>query len=338
MDGTSHRSRVERPVRRALLLGGSDYKLLGAGSTPAPLSSPAYDLAALYLSLTSPVAGLFNPENVYLEHDVSRADAAKAIQALVGETPARPNDLLLFYFSGHALSLGDSERAAFCFSDSKHGDQAISGLGFETVFEMLNQTFGEVAIVLDCCFSGRMATFVEGPRAKPRRYLLASSGPDGAAQGISNRLSVFTDALCRVLSSPTLESGPARRHIDDVATDVSKALERQEEHKPSFHCSPQTRSFPIIATQPRSNFTLVRTAGPPIVDVGPSEPFSCRDNILCAPSTDETLDILRRSWRGEPLRFKTREPVDVVEAPNPVHLYRCHARAWAWIRSAPEQA
>lgn len=133
-------------LRRALVVGIDNYPsfgdLHGCVNDAVALSpllarneddSPNFEVR----TLTAPVGG----------GHVSRDD----LLAAVGMLFAPGADMSLLYFAGHGSQVADGADVTLVTSD---GTEQTPGVRFSEVLERVNGCAQEVAVILDCCFSG----------------------------------------------------------------------------------------------------------------------------------------------------------------------------------------
>ncbi|MBI4784788.1 MAG: caspase family protein [Oscillatoriophycideae cyanobacterium NC_groundwater_1537_Pr4_S-0.65um_50_18] len=78
-----------------------------------------------------------------------------SLQQIVAE--AKPQDTVLFYFSGHGILDDDSHQAVLCLTDTRKQALAETGLSVEALLNLLNQCAAHQQLVwLDACHSGSM--------------------------------------------------------------------------------------------------------------------------------------------------------------------------------------
>lgn len=76
---------------------------------------------------------------------------------------AKPQDTVLFYFSGHGVLDPETHQAFLCLTDTDRDDLTRTGLGVQTVLNLLNQCQAHQQIVwLDACHSGGMTLRAAG--------------------------------------------------------------------------------------------------------------------------------------------------------------------------------
>ncbi|MBD2594867.1 SUMF1/EgtB/PvdO family nonheme iron enzyme [Nostoc spongiaeforme FACHB-130] len=186
----------------ALLIGISEYE---PGLTPLP--NAVNDVEAMRRVLVNPEMGDFAPENVTVLRNPQRQEMEDAIYNLYAH---RDNDdLLLFYFSGHGVTV---ESGDFYFSTSitrKNQNKLIptTALAGTNVHSWMNQSKSKrQVVILDCCFSG---AFAKGLTAKDidnidleqklggegRAILTASSSTQYAFESDGLNLSIYTHYL-----------------------------------------------------------------------------------------------------------------------------------------------
>jgi len=80
-------------------------------------------------------------------------------------TAAKPQDTVLFYFSGHGMLEPSSQQAVLCLTDTQKDDLLGTGLGLQTLLQLLGNCAAHQQLVwLDACHSGGMT--LKGARGK----------------------------------------------------------------------------------------------------------------------------------------------------------------------------
>ncbi|MBE9208356.1 SUMF1/EgtB/PvdO family nonheme iron enzyme [Nostoc sp. LEGE 06077] len=186
----------------ALLIGISEYEL---GLTPLP--NAVNDVEAMRRVLLNPEMGDFAPENVTVLKNPQRQEMEDAIYNLYAHRDK--DDLLLFYFSGHGVTV---ESGDFYFSTSitrKNQNKLVptTAVAGTSVHSWMNQSKSKrQVVILDCCFSG---AFARGLTAKDidnidleqklggegRAILTASSSTQYAFESDGLDLSIYTHYL-----------------------------------------------------------------------------------------------------------------------------------------------
>ncbi|MDC0720175.1 caspase family protein [Nannocystis bainbridge] len=158
--------------RIALIVGVSHYTGL------APLPNSLRD-AAMLVSVLQHVAGF---DDVQLLQDPDERRLGEAVELLFNDRA--PEDLLLFYFSGHGVK---DDRGLLFFAvpeTRRHANGELvrsSAVSSRHVHDVMNNSRSRrQVVILDCCFSG---AFADGTHAKDggRVDLRESMGGEGRA-------------------------------------------------------------------------------------------------------------------------------------------------------------
>ncbi len=142
--------------RYALLVGVSNYD-----SDFTSLPSAVKDVRALQRVLLNPDIGGFFDADVTALVDCDRQTIDRAIYSLFAER--KPDDLLLFYFSGHGVTdnRGDFYLASKIANKKELPPTAVSAM---YIHDQMNKSRSQrQVIILDCCHSG---AFSKGMTAK----------------------------------------------------------------------------------------------------------------------------------------------------------------------------
>lgn len=171
----------------------------------AALASPAEDATELAELLAHPDCGRFDTT---LHLEVGAAELRRHIGEFFGA--ATPEDVLLFYYSGHGMK-DDLEGSLFlCGVDSEQGLIRSTGVASSLLVSEMNASLArQQIVVLDCCYSG----------ALPRGVVLKSPGsPD-----IPSALGEVTAGKGRVVLTASSSVQYAREAIDPT-TGRSRSL------------------------------------------------------------------------------------------------------------------
>lgn len=192
-------------VYRALLVGQS-Y----AESAMPPLEGPENDIKALRECLRG-----FDgtPYEVNVRRDVS----AEALLAAIDETfgAAKPEDVSLFYYSGHGAASGDdAQRGALV---------GASGEDYVTANQLraaLDAVPGRKIVVIDACYSGNMLSESAGTAS-----MEAASDQSGAERFVDDFVSAFSVRKRRGLAADgyfvlTAAADNEESYEDDVGDGV----------------------------------------------------------------------------------------------------------------------
>ncbi|WYL96064.1 MAG: SUMF1/EgtB/PvdO family nonheme iron enzyme [Gloeotrichia echinulata IR180] len=137
----------------ALLIGISEYE---PGLTPLP--SAVKDVEAMRRVLVNPDMGGFAAEDVTVLKNSQRQEIAEAIEELY--TKCQKDDLVLFYFSGHGVTVENGDFYFLTRSTKKNQGKLItaSAVPARDVHNWMNNSKSRrLVIILDCCFSGAFA-------------------------------------------------------------------------------------------------------------------------------------------------------------------------------------
>ncbi|AFY45878.1 caspase family protein [Nostoc sp. PCC 7107] len=212
----------------ALLIGISEYE---PGLTPLP--NAVNDVEAMRRVLVNPEMGDFAPENVTVLQNPQRQEMEDAIYNLYAHRDK--DDLLLFYFSGHGVTV---ESGDFYFSTSitrKNQNKLVptTAVAGTSVHSWMNQSKSKrQVVILDCCFSG---AFAKGLTAKDidnidleqklggegRAILTASSSTQYAFESDGLDLSIYTHYLVEGIEKGLMWLMPLKRKLNNHIWSIS---------------------------------------------------------------------------------------------------------------------
>lgn len=223
-------------TRSALLIGSTRYE----DRTLSQLSAPAGDLEALASVLRTPSLGEFGVEVML---DRTWAEVMESVARFFKR--GRPDDTLLFYFSGHGLL--DQKRRLY-FASTNTDTHLLSGSAVAASFvreEMDQCRSARQVIVLDCCHGGAFSAMAKGAlnqridtelnfatevEGRGRVVLTATAATEYAFEGTKllgrPRRSVFTHHVVEGLRTGDADlDGDGRITADELYTYVWKKVQ-----------------------------------------------------------------------------------------------------------------
>ena len=186
----------------ALLIGVSEYQ---PGLNPLPAA--VKDVEAMRRVLVNPETGGFADEDITVLKNPQPQDIRNAIYNLFANR--RKDDLVLFYFSGHGIK-DDRGKLYFSTRATKKDNGKLvkpSAVAASVLHESINDSRSQrQVIILDCCFSGAIATGMtvkddgsvnlqEQLGGKGRAILTSSSSTQYSFEQEGSELSVYTRYL-----------------------------------------------------------------------------------------------------------------------------------------------
>ncbi|MEV6303476.1 FxSxx-COOH system tetratricopeptide repeat protein [Actinoplanes sp. NPDC051861] len=210
-------------MHRAFIVCNSVYE-----SDPASfdrLLGPRSDGPRLWQALTDPVTGMFRHENVRAIPEGTAGAILEEAERFFSES--EPDDVVLFYFSGHGWR---SNRQLFlCARNTRVNGLQATGVPDDTLNRMVDACAARSKIiVLDCCYSGAY----KGRQAAERfagqgRFVLAASPPNQLVKDAERdgQLSPFTKALVDGLTGGAQDrDGDGLVDLDDLHAFLVGAL------------------------------------------------------------------------------------------------------------------
>lgn len=134
---------------RALLVCNSTYPNDPHGLPT--LRGPQRDGLVMWSALTNPHSGLFAPENVKVLFEADRETILNTTHDFFERSGL--SDILLFYFSGHAVLAGTD--LYFCGRDARTVQIATYGVRAADVSASMEKSrASNIVVLLDCCYGG----------------------------------------------------------------------------------------------------------------------------------------------------------------------------------------
>jgi len=129
-------------------------------------------------------------------------------------------ELVIFYYSGHALKNDDQTRLYLGTSSVNPARPDITGIDVEKLFsEYLNTT--PLLAILDCCFAGKAFDFIRG---RHNSYIMASSLPyETSKYPVDEEGSAFTTCLLHTINNG-IESAGEHLTINELFDETQRKL------------------------------------------------------------------------------------------------------------------
>ncbi|MFQ5799899.1 MAG: caspase family protein, partial [Bacteroidota bacterium] len=218
-------------TRWALLVGIANYPPV-EGFEIQDLKAPVKDANAFAAFLKDPEKGGFDADHVFTltDEEATRRNILITFNEIAKR--AAPEDMVIFYFSGHGTRLSDSETSYLIPYDHDLRDLGTTGIDFDDLAEKIRKMeASKVVVILDACNSGGVKQ--EGAKAAAsagivKRYLDAFQESEGRALLLSSdesevsweteQYGVFTHFLLEGLD------GKADENDDGIVTFMEAAL------------------------------------------------------------------------------------------------------------------
>jgi caspase domain-containing protein/pentapeptide repeat protein len=245
-------------VYRALLVCNSTFPADPAGLHR--LRGPQRDGLVLWNALVDRETGRFSQENAQVIFEGSRDDVAGAVESFF--TAAGPDDVLLFYYTGHGRR--HSGELVLCCRDTVTSRPMSTGLGCDALNKVIRTSSARaVVVVLDCCFGGAFKgeDSIEDDLAGTGRFVIAaaSAAEEANDADTDGHASPFTAALAYGLTGGA----------PDADQDGLVCLEDLFAYL--------TTALPVTCPRPRRNFD--GTGSIPIAIRPPSQFSVARDGV-----------------------------------------------------------
>jgi uncharacterized caspase-like protein len=202
----------------AVVIGNGLFPNEPDKKTWADLKCPKNDIEGLAKLLVNPEIGHFLPENVNVLLDKTSDDIMAAIYAVFDK--AEFNDLILIYYSGHGVQVGESPATLYLAAHNTVIEKAfLTAVPIARLRDLMDIKVSskKIILILDCCYSGDAGKSfackgsTEGELAQQLAeqakgiYLLAAAGSTVAWE--REHYSLFTQYLIE-----GLETGDADIH------------------------------------------------------------------------------------------------------------------------------
>lgn len=208
--------------RVALVLGNSAYR--GAPAL-ANAATDAGDVAAALQALGF---------RVYLGQDLTRDSALRLVQSFA--EAVGPEDLALFYFSGHGVQIG-AENYLLPIDADGRDEAALTGssLRLQAILRTMELRAGQRIVLLDACRTNPFAAATSRSLGAPTRglarveagvgsFIAYATQPGNVAYDGQGRNSPFTTALLSHLDQPGADIHEMMRQVrTDVVTATGSA-------------------------------------------------------------------------------------------------------------------
>ncbi|WP_225727910.1 MULTISPECIES: type VII secretion protein EccCb [unclassified Nocardia] len=215
----------------------------------ARLYAPVSDARELRNLLRDPEIGAFQPAEMLVNE--SKAEIERSIERMFRS--AGPQDLVLFYYSGHGFRT--SRNLYLATSNTDPNLPSSSAVSSSFVKELIRESDAAAKIILlDCCYSGAflgndVIKAAGGVDDGVGEHLVTGDGicvmtactgvqqaEDGNHGGTGSSLSVFTAAIVNGITTGLADTGTGRISTHDLWTYVSDEVRRNTDRQtPSLY-------------------------------------------------------------------------------------------------------
>ena len=249
----------------ALLIGVSEYQ---PGLNPLP--SAVRDVEAVRRVLVNSEMGDFADSNVTVLKNPHPQDIRNAIYDLFANR--QKDDLLLFYFSGHGIK-DDKGNLYFSTCDTRKDNGKLvtpSAVAARALHDSINDSRSQrQIIILDCCFSGAIATGMsvkddgsvnvqEQLGGKGRAILTSSTSTQYSFEQQDSELSIYTRYLVEGIDTGAADKdGDGQISIDELHEYAnSKVREASPAMTPEFYPVKEGHKI-LLAKSPKDDPILI---------------------------------------------------------------------------------
>jgi hypothetical protein len=262
-------------VYRALIVCNSRFD---DTSSFAELYGPKIDGMLLRDALTDHDAGLFDKQDIRLLVEEGSLEAGRAIDDFF--SAAEPDDILLFYYSGHGRV--QNQQLFLCSKNTISGRLHSTAISGSTLNAIVANSFAQAKIIiLDCCFSGflREKGLTDSVAGTGRYVIGAASATERATDGsLRGTASPFTRMLSEALVSKAKDRD-ADGFID--LDDVYQYLESAPYDGPRPQRIFDGTGAIAIARRRESETTVQRILSTDMSDLDPTQVTSVEDLAEC---------------------------------------------------------
>lgn len=189
----------KRGRNHAILIGSSQF---GPKSGLTDLRCPLNDLDGMAAMLTSSEFGLFGKDDLHVFPNQPHYEILPEIETVFAT--ARPEDLLLFYYSGHGFC-DASDRLYLATADSRRELLTSTWLPTERLRRMIDHhNRRRVVMILDCCYSAAI-----------KHDFLSRGDDDNPMEDLSTGIYIITasSAVESAIEKETDEYGLLTKHL-----------------------------------------------------------------------------------------------------------------------------
>lgn len=333
----------QSPRRYALLVGVGSYQ----NPNITPLAGPPNDVDLLAQILTDANGYGFRKEDVVtLRNEAATVSAVRGAMQSHLIAKAKPEDVVLFYFSGHGSQIVDRNGdevdgmdETLILHDSRTPGQC------DWVDDDLNQLLGQIkaehlVVILDACHSGTGtrgngavekkinpsecppaatvadAMQTEAPAPMASRIEMMAVADDGKLAFVEGNYSVFTQALAEVLSQ-NLSQGLTYRQLEArvrhkmVGKDQIPFFGVPEDQK-IFNTDRSQRPFTYLVTDVKSPIVIAKGLPMPGWSEGGQVlvyAADAGDDMLKDPQQSKTVLNIQKAAQGTLYLAPVKEPL-----------------------------
>ncbi|QBS41348.1 tetratricopeptide repeat protein [Nocardia sp. CS682] len=276
---------------RALLVCNSRFPK--DSTSLAELRGPKVDGTVLSEALTDLASGMFERSELRLLLEAESAEIIAEIEEHFGK--AEPDDVLLFYYSGHGYS--SFGELYLCAVNTRVNSPYATAVSGTVLAKIISKCRAQVKIIiLDCCYSGgfKGANELTKELSGTGRYVIAAtSATDRAKDADANcDPSPFTKVLADGLISYAVDrNGDLQVDLDDLWAYLANA--KFDGHKP--HRNYDGAGSTAIARRSPDSSSMEATVGP---DTSTAE--RARTDVPTA-EFDEGTSFLEQTVKGAKL-------------------------------------
>jgi len=183
----------------AILIGSSQF---GTNSGLKDLRCPLNDLDGMAAMLASSESGLFGKDDLHVFPNQPHYEILPEIETVFAR--AKPEDLILFYYSGHGFC-DASDRLYLATADSRKESLISTWLPTERLRRMIDHhNRRRVVMILDCCYSAAI-----------KHDFLSRGDDDNPMEDLSTGIYIITasSAVESAIEKETDEYGLLTKHL-----------------------------------------------------------------------------------------------------------------------------
>jgi len=289
------------------------------------LSGPSKDIEKIHNILSADFETALYQENKFTR--LLDPDSDKLRKTIVDYAMARsaPNDILVFYFSGHGVLIGNNDLGLCTVETQMHPEYQtalpLNLIRFSDIVETLSAVKVDPVIIIDACFSGQSGAIITHLYSQLKRNIQAETGSTYALLCSSKKMGKTPDHH---------EGGP----FSSTLVNIAKKGKNDTDFKSKEELSLRDL-YPDIRREIESQFVNIV----PQLFLGDTLPdFGFIKNIKYKPQKSSLvkgqIKVLKALWNnGEPRTLEIDDFKPLGDTAYTTYKKLSRSPAWALIES-----